>query len=232
MTMFDGAEHLGNLLTGGVDTTSSFLKGATQRVSLEEALARAKIKRDEALARTQVKQAMIDQGMKPEEAALLDSIMRSGMGSDYSAGQLGLGRGQENSARAAAAEAAKAGDLDLMNNMLAVANSSPMQTTTIDQGYVLNPHGDPSQTVTPTKGELADVLAAEALVGSRNAAAESSRARADLTRDRKTNPDRYRTPKKDAPSTEGTGTPKIGEVRKGYRYKGGDPAKKSSWEKA
>jgi len=35
--------------------------------------------------------------------------------------------------------------------------------------------------------------------------------------------------RKDAPAT---GSPTVGEIRKGYRFKGGDPSQQSSWEKA
>lgn len=34
-----------------------------------------------------------------------------------------------------------------------------------------------------------------------------------------------------APTTQTAGAPKIGEVRRGYRYRGGNPALQSSWEK-
>jgi hypothetical protein len=39
-----------------------------------------------------------------------------------------------------------------------------------------------------------------------------------------------RAPQKPAAATA-SGAPKVGEVRKGYRFKGGDPANRSSWEK-
>lgn len=192
--MYPGAAAIGKILGGGVDTTEAFNKGATQRATLEEALAKAKIKRDEAMARTQVKQALIDGGMPPETANMLDAIMRSGEGSDYSAGQLGIGRGQENDARAQAMSAAKSGNVDLMNNMLAVTHGAPMTTNTIDDGYQLNPHAAPTSTATPTGSKLVDIMADQALVGSRNAAADASRANADLRRDHKNHPDKYHAP--------------------------------------
>ncbi len=39
-------------------------------------------------------------------------------------------------------------------------------------------------------------------------------------------------PRPEAPAAAPTGAPAVGDVRKGYRYRGGDPASQSSWEKA
>lgn len=46
-------------------------------------------------------------------------------------------------------------------------------------------------------------------------------------------PPELQSPQRAAPATASTNAPKlsVGEVRKGYRYKGGNPASKESWEK-
>lgn len=45
------------------------------------------------------------------------------------------------------------------------------------------------------------------------------------------NPDRIATVPAAPPAPKQTAAPKVGEVRKGYRYKGGDPSKPASWER-
>lgn len=239
MSIYKGIAEMGSILSGGgADTETAFMDGRSKRASLENVLATARIKRDEALARSEIQSKLIANGASPTAADMISTIMRSGAGTDYAAAQQGIGRGQENQARGVALEDLMAGVADptRMNRALAISHSAPLQTATIDEGNILDPHGATTQNIEQTPGGLASIMAKEAqasassaTAGARNAQADASKARAENTRDHTANPGKYKTAPKS--KVESTGKPKVGESRKGYRFKGGDPGKKSSWVK-
>lgn len=193
---YGGFASLGEAFAGGnnAGTHQAYMQGATQAASLETALANAKIKRDEAMQREQLRARLIASGMKPEQAELLDTITRGGMGTDYSAGVLGMGRQQQNDARGLALEDVlhNVADPTHMNRALAVANDAPLTTATVDQGYMIDPHGSPDQTPNPTATALTQVLANTARAGAANASASASHARADNVRDHTAHPEKYK----------------------------------------
>lgn len=194
---FGGFADLGQVIAGGgAGSRDAYMKGAGQAASLETSLANARIKRDEALQREKLRERLAASGVPPEQADLLETVIRGGMGSDFSAGMTGLGTQQRNNYRDQAVTAGQGGDLDLMNVLLAGVQGTPMTTTQVDEGYVVNPHGSPDQTLGITEGELADIGANKALTTAREAQTSASNARAESIRDRTANPDKYKTPPK------------------------------------
>lgn len=83
-----GFGDLAEALLGGGQHQDAFMKGATQRVSLEQALANAKIKRDQAMARDNLDPAIAGAsgGLPPEAVALMQVLSHAA--GDPSAGYL------------------------------------------------------------------------------------------------------------------------------------------------
>jgi len=114
-----------------------------------------------------------------------------------------------------------------INAQLVGLANKPLETANIEGGnIILNPYAaDPA--IFPTEQGKAQISAAEALTGQRNASAGASMARAALSN--RTDPNRSRSGgKKPVASPAG---PKVGDVEDGYRFKGGNPSDPAAWEK-
>lgn len=97
-----GWEQLGNVLGGGIDRAGAYETGRLRTAQTESALGLAQQRQLENIAleaknkaRAEQKTALAKTGVDPNVIDLLDSLMTTGAGSDYSAGMTGLKTGQE-----------------------------------------------------------------------------------------------------------------------------------------
>lgn len=217
---YGGFADLGSILAGGNEqaNTAAFNRGATQRASLDSALAQARINRDKAMAREQNKQALAKAGIPENLVDLFDVNARAGFGSDFAGTMRGTGDMQTQNFRNQAVEAGKGGDLSLMNVLLAGAQGNPMTTAQVDEGYQINPHGDPAQKPVVTEGELADIMANTSLAKSREANTSLANAREEQTRDKTANPDKYKPLPKSGKTSDNGDVPEPAKRKVGKVY--------------
>jgi hypothetical protein len=136
------------------------------------------------------------------------------------------GHAQENMARGQAQALPLPSQAGYGDNTAADLNQ--ILSTVAPGGHMLTP-----TTVDPTpmanervKTQKARTQATEAQVKDREAAAEAHHASADASHARA-----EKTRTTPASGKGGKAPPKVGEVRKGYTFKGGDPADKNNWQK-
>lgn len=119
---------------------------------------------------------MIAAGMRPEDAAVAASVMRGGMGTDYSSYMQGQLRNQEHGFRQAAFDAP---DMSSANRALMGVASGPVQLATVEgQNLIGNRLLEGGGSVTTTDQGQAGIAANRALAGQRNASANLSNVRA------------------------------------------------------
>lgn len=174
----DGWAKLGEVLAGGNTPTDAYYRGAERAVRIEGLLAQAKIKRDEAMQRERFRENAIAAGMDPNEAALLSSAFGAGYNPEQLSG-FQLDR-QKMGITGDAADAARAGDIALLNNLSTVLSGRPRERTNIAGGVAYDPYAAPDQALQVTPGGAADVAADQALAAERSAGAQENLSQALL----------------------------------------------------
>lgn len=169
---FAGWGQLGNALFGGGDRSGAYMKGAQGAAQLERMLAEARIKRDEALQRSKVAETLTATGMDPAQAQMLSTVFGAG----YNPAQLGdYQRDQQTiGITGEAADAARGGNLDLLNNLATVLSGKPRERTQITGGMAFDPFAPPTQGMQTTPTGLADIAATLALGRERDAGARQN----------------------------------------------------------
>lgn len=127
-TGYEGFGAIGQALAGGdrAANQAAFQQGATQAAGLESSLMRARKQREEAMAMDKFKN-------DPNVSDEVKNMVLGGLATDFSAAQLGIGRGQQNLARGRALDQPLPGQSgydantpDIVNQMLAVASDKLM----------------------------------------------------------------------------------------------------------
>lgn len=176
---YEGYSNIGEaLFGGGARKREAFHQGASQASQLELLLAKARQEVDQAQKRSQFRQTLEQQGIAPEQAAILDATFGSGYDptklSGYQGDQQRIGLTGE------AAGLARGGDVDAMNNILTVISGQPRARTQIVDKTMFDPYAAPQQPVQTTPMGLADIAATAALGRQRDAGAAESYADAAL----------------------------------------------------
>lgn len=176
---YAGYSNIGEaLFGGGARKRDAFNQGASQAAQLELLLAKARQEVDQAQKRAQFRQTLEQQGIAPEQAAILDATFGSGYDptklSGYQGDQQRIGLTGE------AAGLARGGDVDAMNNILTVIDGKPRTRTQITGGMAFDPYAAPQQAMQTTPIGLADIAATAALGRQRDAGAAESYADAAL----------------------------------------------------
>ena len=176
---YAGYSNIGEaLFGGGARKREAFNQGASQAAQLELLLAKARQEVDQAQKRAQFRQTLEQQGIAPEQAAILDATFGSGYDptklSGYQGDQQRIGLTGE------AAGLARGGDVDAMNNILTVIDGKPRTRTQITGGMAFDPYAAPQQAMQTTPVGLADIAATAALGRQRDAGAAESYAAAAL----------------------------------------------------
>lgn len=175
---YEGYANLGEAIFGRNNRQGAYNQGAQQAAQLELVLAKARQEVDQARKRAQYREALIQGGVDPQQAAILDATFGSGYNpeqmSGYQTDQQRIGLTGE------AAGFARGGDIDTMNNLLTVIDGKPRVRTNITQGMAYDPYAAPQQAMQTTPVGLADIAATAALGRQRDAAAQESLADAAL----------------------------------------------------
>lgn len=178
--MADGWARLGAVIAGGgASREDAYERGAQRAVSLEAALANAQIKRDEAMKRAAFKQTLIDNGMKPEMAGVLDATFGAG----YNPNEMGQYRLADQKVgindQAVQAVQAAGGASPIASALTGIATGKPLELTKIQDHTAISPYAPAdSQQFAPTQIGQAVIGANNALATQRNAAANASTVRA------------------------------------------------------
>lgn len=170
---YGGFRDMGSVLFGGADTQGAYNKGARGAAELELVLAKARIEQDKAMKRAEFRRT-IEPMVGAEQAAILDAAF----GADYDPTQISgyqLGR-QKFGLTGEAADLARGGNVDAMNNMLTVIDAKPRVRTSIQDKTMFDPYATPDQSVQTTPMGLADIVATQALGRARDASAAESMA--------------------------------------------------------
>lgn len=167
------------LLGGGQNKAQAYSQGAQNAARLEGMLAEARIKRSEAMARDRFQQDLVRNGVRPEEAAVLSTAFAAGYNpeqlSGYQQDRQKIGFGEEG------ADAARTGNMDLLNNFLSLIEGKPRERTKIDSGIAFDPYGPAAtQPLRTTPVADATIAATRALAGQREASAGAAEALGDL----------------------------------------------------
>ena len=175
---YEGYANLGEAIFGRNNRQGAYNQGAQQAAQLELVLAKARQEVDQARKRAQYREALIQGGVDPQQAAILDATFGSGYNpeqmSGYQTDQQRIGLTGE------AAGFARGGDIDTMNNLLTVIDGKPRVRTNITQGMAYDPYAAPQQAMQTTPVGLADIAATAALGRQRDAGAAESYADAAL----------------------------------------------------
>lgn len=148
--MTTGFQRFGASLFGQ-DTSEIEREVVRDVASMESALARARKERDEYQATQEMRQVLEDNGASPEEASVVSTLMRAGKNPEqYSGYRLDE---QKREINMEAAEAARSGDLDMMNVLLAVQRGQPMERNKIDSNTIYDPYLEDARPRTTEVGE-------------------------------------------------------------------------------
>ena len=172
--MANGWERLGEVFAGtAAGGNDSYSRGVSKQAQLAQLLAGAQIKQDEAMARDELLGSMIANGTARPEAAMLSTMLR--MGTDPR--QLSGYRGdvQTQGFQSEAMDAARSGNVPLLNDIMTAISGKPRQTVNMSEGTLYDPYGAVGQSVNVTP-------VGQSTIGQRNAAAASSYASADNSR--------------------------------------------------
>ena len=171
---YGGFRDMGSVLFGGADTRGAYNKGAQGAAELETLLAKARMAKGQALKRAEFRRTLEQNGVPPQQAAILDATF----GSDYNPEQLSGYQSdqQKMGLTGEAADLARGGNVDAMNNILTVITGKPRERTNIQDKTMFDPYAAPDQTVQTTPMGLADIVATQALGRARDASAAESMA--------------------------------------------------------
>lgn len=166
---YGGFRDMGSVLFGGADTRGAYNKGAQGAAELETLLAKARMAKDQAMKRAEFRRTLEQNGVPPQQAAILDAAF----GSDYNPEQLSGYQSdqQKMGLTGEAADLARGGNVDAMNNILTVITGKPRERTNIQDKTMFDPYAPPDQSVQTTPMGLADIVATQALGRERDAGA-------------------------------------------------------------
>lgn len=171
---YGGFRDMGSVLFGGADTQGAYNKGAQGAAELETLLAKARMAKDQAMKRAEFRRTLEQNGVPPQQAAILDATFGGGYNpeqlSGYQSDQQKMGLTGE------AADLARGGNVDAMNNILTVITGKPRERTQIEDKTMFDPYAAPDQAVQTTPMGLADIVATQALGRARDASAAESMA--------------------------------------------------------
>jgi len=184
MADMSGWGRLGAALAGG-EQPQAYDRGAQSAARVANWLADARKAESEARilagkeqARANLEGALVANGEAPEAAKLLSTVFAAGYNpeqlSGYQAERQKIGLSGE------AADAARAGNVDMLNNLLTAFQGKPRERTNIAGGVAYDPYAAPGQPLVSTPTGAADVQATQALAAERFAGAGQSDARAAL----------------------------------------------------
>lgn len=136
-------------------------------------LAGLDLKLQKSQGRRDIDTQLADAGYVPEEAALLGALIRSEGGSNFNAGEMGLGRRQERTLRDQAVQAYGTGGAPAANQYRAGLGNSMIDATKITQGQAYNP------TVAPNQQDIVITDIGDSVIGANNARGEAALIRAN-----------------------------------------------------
>lgn len=172
--MANGWERLGEVFAGtAAGGNDSYTRGVSKQAQLAQLLAGAQIKQDEAMARDELLGSMIANGTARPEAAMLSTMLR--MGADPTKISGYHGDVQTQGFQSEAMDAARSGNVPLLNDIMTAISGKPRQTATMSEGTLFDPYGAVGQSVNVTP-------VGQSTIGQRNASAASSYATAARTR--------------------------------------------------
>nr|WP_313216083.1 hypothetical protein [Stenotrophomonas geniculata] len=172
--MANGWERLGEVFAGtAAGGNDSYSRGVSKQAQLAQLLAGAQIKQDEAMARDELLGSMIANGTARPEATMLSTMLR--MGADPTKISGYHGDVQTQGFQSEAMDAARSGNVPLLNDIMTAISGRPRQTATMSEGTLFDPYGAVGQTVNVTP-------VGQSTIGQRNAAAAASYASAANSR--------------------------------------------------
>lgn len=172
--MANGWERLGEVFAGtAAGGNDSYTRGVSKQAQLAQLLAGAQIKQDEAMARDELLGSMIANGTARPEAAMLSTMLR--MGADPTKISGYHGDVQTQGFQSEAMDAARSGNVPLLNDIMTAISGKPRQTATMSEGTLFDPYGAVGQSVNVTP-------VGQSTIGQRNASAAASYASADNSR--------------------------------------------------
>lgn len=251
-----GWAALGDMLAGGVqrDAEDEYAGQLKKNYDAFGSLEKARNERAMRMYRDQLPQAVKAMGLPPEVAAILGASASPDMRNLGTYQDPYAKDAYERRALAAGLIPLSDGSMpapddSVVNRMTSLLDNKPMRVTDVQDGVMFNPYNQEQKgTITPI-GEAtigrneAAARASDASVRQRDSSKALNEARTTSVNDRTNNPDKYRAPKSDKkpdekkPATtkpaasKKVAPPKAGEVRNGYKFKGGDPNNKANWKK-
>lgn len=185
----NAGSQLGQLLFGRPDQDKEFLQGQAMGSLVQDHMAQASraraaamIDQDRLGARQGITpDSMTTAGFAANQAPLLEAILRSA--ETPSLTNLGeLQAPTSGQALADANAAMRGGNVQLGNQLLAVANHAPLESTRVTEGQVFDPYGSPTQPIALTQLGTASANEKAAAATDHNAAAGEHQAQADRAR--------------------------------------------------
>lgn len=147
-------QGLGGILGGGgARGQEAYYDGMDSGLGIVKKTLEARKLRDEAMARQRLYRRLVDMGVDPAKAGVLESVSLGGMGSDFRGATQGLGELQDQDLQQQAAAAA---DPMVRNQVLSALHGQPQDLTKVSGGVGYNP------TVEPTAQEMVLTPAAAA----------------------------------------------------------------------
>lgn len=162
--MATGWQKLGEMLAGGGGGDEAYRARMMENARLGTALGQDRALRLKEAALLGLDEALIGLGNTPQQAGGLGALGRAGLNPEQFTGagiDLGTRRAQD-----AAFEAAKSGDLNLLNRYLAAQEGKTVDLTQVQGNTVINPFATPA-----SQGTLAATPLGEAMIGAQEASA-------------------------------------------------------------
>jgi hypothetical protein len=167
-----GWGDLGSILSGGVarDAEAQYLPQLAKNFSAFKALEEAKIARSQVLARDSLRESGKAAGASP---FAIDTMLSNSTVDFRNAGDAGNPHYFE--AQNAAYQAAQAGELGVMNNMLGYIDQKPMERSKIQEGVMFDPYSGKQEGIVTPVGDsmiaenLGSAMSSQASAGKYNA---------------------------------------------------------------